>query len=154
MTRVLFFATILTGATFAQEFPVNMLDVREGVATADCGPPRPAPVVRGAPYSTILDPGGYWRDSQGRVRIETPYTMGVRGKAIFDPIAGFAYLLDEDAKVAHRMRLPVAGPSAPKEEPVGGVTSRAEPNPALFRAPAGYRIVDEPAPFTMKIRLK
>ena len=32
--------------------------------------------------------------------------------------------------------------------------SRAEPDPALFRPPADYRVIDEPAPLTMTIRLQ
>ena len=68
-------------------------------------------------------------------------------------MAGFAYLLDEDAKLAHRMKLP-PGPPAPREEPNGGVTSRADPDPALFRSPADYRVVDESAPFEVTIKIK
>ncbi len=61
------------------------------------------------------------------------------------------------------MRLPVAGPSAPNEDNVDiGVVrgfkmsqlTRTEPDPALFRPPADYNIVDETAPFRMTVPLK
>ncbi len=58
----------------------------------------------------------YARDSQGRVRTEKAHKVKLLTTAIFDPVAGCAYLLDEDSKIAHRMKLPAAGPSAPSED--------------------------------------
>ena len=150
MTRVLLFATIFTVAAVAQEFPTSAMRVSGAGVTATFGPPRAGPLVTGAPYwaEQQMPDGGviarYARDSQGRV-------------------AGCAYLLDEDSTVAHRMKLPAAVASTPGEDNLeaGGVRgfrmtrlSRSEPNPTLFRPPADYRVVDEPAPFTMTFQLK
>ena len=59
-----------------------------------------------------------WRDSQGRTRIEQqiglgmPMEAGMAGKYILvevrDPVAGFIYVLDEQAKVAHRLAAPAS----------------------------------------------
>jgi hypothetical protein len=151
MTQFLLFATILSGAAIAQEFPASGMRVSDGGVTATFGPPRPGPLVTGAPYSAEqqLPNGGvvarYARDSQGRVRTEKAHKVKLLTTAIFDPVAGCAYLLDEDSKIAHRMKLPAAGPSAPSEDnlEIGVVRgfrmarlSRAEPDPSLFRPPS------------------
>ena len=97
---------------------------------------------------------------------------------IFDPVAGVAYLLDDQKKVAHRMPLPPAAAStasqpAPNltietwESPelkltlvtkssngyTGRLTnlSRNLPDSALFRPPSDYKVVDESAPFPMAV---
>jgi hypothetical protein len=57
-----------------------------------------------------------WRDSQGRVRIDQPLGGGGLGNAPFkvpmlaqieDPVAGYIYILDDVAKVAHRVKAQV-----------------------------------------------
>src|SRR6266404_4517841 len=57
------------------------------------------------------------RDSQGRTRTERPVIGGMFGNQnagdfrvteIVDPVAGFAYLLDDQNEVAHRVALPAA----------------------------------------------
>lgn len=214
MKRILALA-FLSGAALAQEFPSTSLSSAVNEVSATYGPPRPAPLIAGAPYSaeqiqeyngnrTVI--GRFARDSQGRSRAERAYKFPpVWLTAIYDPVAGAAYLLDDVAKVAHRMALlpysPAAAPPAltgPNDESLGeqvvdGIRltgrrrngpltieiwrsedlqldvltkssngysgrleklSRAEPDPALFRPPADYRIVDEPAPFSMTIKLK
>ena len=213
--KSVFALAILSGAALAQEFPSTNLHVGADEVTATYGPPRPGPVVAGAPYSaeqvqeyngkaTVI--GRFARDSQGRTRAERAYKPAPYWLAtIYDPVAGVAYLVDDTAGIAHRMPLPPYDPatarppiSSRNEENLGeqvveglrltgrrlngpltieiwrsdelqvDVTTRSsngysgrlekltrvEPDPALFRPPAGHRVVDEPAPFTMTIRLK
>lgn len=207
----------------AQQFPSNSVEVQDGQVTAIYGPARYALVVTGAPYSAdqlqeYAPPGDaslsrsgiighFARDSQGRTRRSlafkpAPYWL----TEIFDPVAGIAILLDDQAKVAHRMavqpvpvpdqqaaansRLPtealgtrqIDGVAAEGTRDSGvlvmetwkspelkidllrrssnGYTtrlinlSRNEPDPALFRPPADYRVVDETKPFSMTIRTR
>ena len=87
--------------------------------------------ITGSPYSAdlidqhtqtladgtiITDPPGSQhnaRDSQGRSRVEVPLVVpktGVNGfepymTQISDPVAGFLYLLDDQSKTAHRVKL-------------------------------------------------
>ncbi len=90
--------------------------------------------VTGAPYSgvetmtfkRILADGNeisrhdetkVYRDGQGRVRMERTGTNR-QGQTrtivtIFDPVAGYSYMLNPATKVAHRMQLPPAGEPAP-----------------------------------------
>jgi hypothetical protein len=216
MERAIALAVFLTGAALAQSFHATNVRVGRAETTATYGPPLPAPVFTGAPYSTeqILEYNGdrnviarFARDSQGRTRAERALKIGPYWlTTIADPVAGIAYLLDDTAKVAHRMALPpydpatarpsIAGPNEENlgEQVVDGLRlsgrrvnggaliieiwrsedlqlevitrssngysgrleklSRAEPDPALFRPPADYRVVDEAAPFTMTFRLK
>lgn len=171
MGKTIALAAILSGAALAQGFHNVGMRVRNGVVTAMFGPPPPVGLVTGAPYSAehrmpdgqrVI--GRYARDSQGRVRIEAAHKMGFWTIAIYDPAAEVAYLLDQDKKVAHRMKLP---PPTPNPGPSGenleiGVVrgykmskfSRQEPSAALFRPPADYQIVDEPKPFAMTIPLR
>jgi hypothetical protein len=89
------------------------------------GAPRPAPVVTGAPYSAdqvqeYTPPDGasnarsnvighFARDAQGRTRMERAYKPApIWLTEIYDPVAGVAWLLDDQKKVAHRMTLPPA----------------------------------------------
>jgi len=216
MKRTIALAVFLSGAALAQEFSSTNVRVGATEVSGIYGPPRPAPVFTGAPYSTeqVLEYNGdrnvigrFARDSQGRTRAERALKVGPYWRTtIADPVAGIAYLLDDTAKVAHRMALPpydpatarppIAGPNDENlgERVVDGLRlsgrrvngrafsieiwrsedlqlevitrssngygghleklSRAEPDPALFRPPADYRVVDEPAPFPMTIRLK
>ncbi len=119
---------ILAGAAFAQEFPSSNAHSGQGGATATYGPPRPGPVVTDAPYSAeqIQEYNGksnvigrFARDPQGRTRFERAYKFPpVWLTTIYDPVAGVAYLLDEDAKVAHRMAMPPYDPATVRP-PIG-----------------------------------
>lgn len=60
-----------------------------------------------------------WRDSQGRVRVERSVLAGApTGRLrnvptlveIQDPVAGYAYIMDDVSRVAHRIKLAVIGP--------------------------------------------
>jgi hypothetical protein len=213
MKPVLLFATILSGAALAQEFPATNGHSENNQFVMTYGPPRPGPVVVGAPYSAeqIQEYNGnrsvigrFARDGNGRFRAERAYKFGPGWlTTIYDPVAGAAYLLDDEAKIAHRMALPPYDPAtarAPYVRPTdeslgeqvvdglrltghrrsGALTmevwrseelqlevitrssngysgrldklSRAEPDPALFRPPSGYRVVDQSAPFTVTFR--
>jgi hypothetical protein len=102
--------------------------------TASFGAPFGAgPVVTGAPYSgeevnenvKVLADGTrltqkmtirkVWRDAEGRTRTERPLGMGPNQNSmpliveVTDPIAGYKYTLDTQAKVAHRQALPAPG---------------------------------------------
>lgn len=209
-------AVFLSGAAFAQEFPSSNLSVGATDVSAIYGPPRPGPLVTGAPYSAeqvqeyrgarnVI--GRFARDSQGRLRKETAYKSAPYWlTTIYDPVARVAYLLDEAAKVAHRMALPpydaTAAPppfTGDNEEELGaqmddgirvtgrrvrrgtfwietwrvddlhidfmtrssnGYSSRlekltrAEPDPALFRPPADYTVIDQAAPFSMRVPIR
>jgi hypothetical protein len=92
--------------------------------------------VTGAPYSGVQNTqvqqdlaGGneisrqnqskVWRDGQGRVRIErsttNPSTNVTRTfVSIFDPVAGFSYMLNADAKTAVKMPTPPQNGAGPQ----------------------------------------
>jgi hypothetical protein len=96
------------------------------------GEMRPGKVVTGAPYSavaitetrqTLADgntisrkvQANVFRDSQGRTRRETTLTgvgpLAATGASrtfvrIYDPVAGTAFVLHQDTKVAEKLRLP------------------------------------------------
>lgn len=64
----------------------------------------------------------FWRDSQGRTRLERSFPPGTVGSAqssawptveIADPAAGFWYLLETEKKIVHRGRLPMPTPALP-----------------------------------------
>lgn len=210
-------------AASAQQFPSSSLHVQDGQVTAIYGPARDGPVVTGAPYSAdqlqdytpagATSPsasgiiGHFARDGQGRTRSSIAYKPAPYWLTeIFDPVAGVAFLLDDQAKVAHRMAVqpapaphqPVATRFAVTSQSLGtqmidgvlaegtrvssaqtvetwrsaelkidlitrssnGYSSRLinlrrnEPDPALFRPPADYRVVDETKPFSMTIRTR
>jgi hypothetical protein len=221
--RFVTLALIFVPASSAQQFPASSMQVRDGQVTAIYGPPRAEPVISAAPYSadelqeytppgeTVPSRSGiighFARDSQGRTRTSRAFKAAPFWLTeIFDPIAGAGILLDEQAKVAHRMVVQPAPaphqPVAPRSEVssqslgtrsiegwiaegtrVSGILtietwkspelkidlvtrssngygsrlinlSRAEPDPALFRPPADYRVVDETAPFSMTVRTR
>ena len=179
-------------------------------------PLQPTPTVTGAPYSadqlqehTILENGkpvtstyviGHlFRDSQGRTRTESALKSSPAWHIeIRDPVAGFAYVLDDSRKAAHRTSTQgtASRPDAPHANTVSlgtqaiegvlaegirttflapsglptlsvetwysaelnvtmltkssnGYSSklvnlrREEPDPALFRPPADYAVVDQ-----------
>lgn len=126
----------------AQRFSTGSLSVGDHEVTIVFGPPAPKPTLTGAPYSAdqIQDytpkPGDggrsatsdvighFYRDSQGRVRTEQAIKPApVWLVEVFDPVAGFAYLLDEQKKIAHRMALPAAPPDRPAPRMPGTVES-------------------------------
>jgi hypothetical protein len=125
----------LVALASAQQFASSSWNVKAGEVTAVFGPPRPAPILTGAPYSAdevqdYTPPDGnssprsnvishFARDAQGRTRIERAYKAApIWLTEIFDPVAGVAYLLDDQKKVAHRMPLPpVAAATAPPANP-------------------------------------
>jgi hypothetical protein len=127
-------AVLLSGASLAQEFPSNSLHAGPTEVTATYGPPRPGPVVTGAPYSAeqiqeYSRPGAaptrnvigrLARDTPGRTRKEIAYKAAPYWlTTIYDPVAGVAYLLDDTAKIAHRMALPPYDP-ATASPPIAG----------------------------------
>jgi len=74
--------------------------------------PKPA-IVTGAPYSAdeVQERAGFsgswvighfFRDSEGRTRTELALKPGGWSTRIVDPVAGFAYALDEKNRVAYR----------------------------------------------------
>lgn len=96
--------------------------------------PMPAiPMMANAPYSgreevelspttqggvTVRQPNRlgqkFWRDSQGRIRVEKSFDFGPNRTEgvptivqIQDPVAGFTYIMDDVNKVAHRIKVPV-----------------------------------------------
>jgi hypothetical protein len=215
MKHLVALAVFLSGAVLAQEFPSTKMRSGADEVSATFGPPRPAPVIAGAPYSAeeVQEDNGtrniigrFARDSQGRTRAERAHKFPpIWLTSIYDPVVGVAYLLEEPAKVAHRMPLPAYGTALARrpitssndenlgEQVVDGLRlsgrringrliieiwrsedlqievmtrssngysghleklTRSEPDPALFRPPAGYRVVDEAAPFPMTFHLK
>jgi len=170
---------LLAGTASAQVFGMWRIDGKNGEATFMFTPDAAAlaaPPVTGEPYSadrvTRLNGSEIvqtvCRDSEGRSRIE-----GIAGQTlveIVDPMARFAYLIDDAHHVAHRVALPVlenqplirksgqqAGVSGGMaSSAIGGSSgivtklvnvSRKEPDAALFRVPKDYKIVDEKATF-------
>jgi hypothetical protein len=125
----------LVAVASAQQFTSSAWNVKAGEVTAVFGPPRPAPILTGASYSadevqdytspdgnssprsTVI--GHFARDAQGRTRMERAYKPApIWLTEIFDPVAGVAYLLDDQKKVAHRMPLPPAlAATAPPANP-------------------------------------
>jgi hypothetical protein len=122
-------ALILAAAASAQQFDWSSPGVWEHQVTGVFGPPRIDRIVTGAPYSAdelneFTESDGtpprvyvinhYARDAQGRTRMERGYHAApIRTTEIFDPVAGIAYLLDDQNRVAHRMLLPPAVPITP-----------------------------------------
>ncbi len=105
------------------------------------GEMHPGKVVTGAPYSavaitetrqTLADgntisrkvQANVFRDSQGRTRREITLTgvgpLATTGESrtfvmIHDPVAGTAFVLHEDTKVAEKLRVPPGGPKHPAD---------------------------------------
>jgi hypothetical protein len=132
-------ALALVPAAFAQHFAMSSISVKRGAGgpgemTGVWGPPAPAPIVTGAPYSAdelqdYMPPDGrsaprsnvigrYARDYQGRTRtVSALKPAPVWLTEILDPVAGVAYLLNEPDKIACQMQLPPALASAPRPPP-------------------------------------
>jgi hypothetical protein len=128
-------------------------------------PLRTPPAVVNAPYSgedvnenvqTLADgthvtrQGGQhqktWRDSQGRVRMERPFVSGpaVLKNAptlveIVDPVAGYAYIMDDITRVAHRIKLAAGGAKPQSQAMMAATQSRVVSVPAPGPAGAGQR---------------
>ncbi len=132
IVRLFLVSAIFIGAAPAQEFSSLSWSVRANEATIVFGPPRAMTSVIGAPYSadqvgeytqTLADGtsttksaviGHFFRDSQGRTRIERAYKAApIWLTQIFDPVGGFGYVLDEQNKVAHRMALQTGSAARP-----------------------------------------
>src|SRR5271168_2476160 len=110
-------AALVSGAMAGQQlFDRGGFFTADGVIHATFAGFHALPTVNGAPYSADVvveqkgqsgPPQRVARDSEGRVRIER--AMLPSGEAvptliqIFDPIAGFDYILDDQNKVAHRI---------------------------------------------------
>ena len=116
---------IVAAAASAQQFELSLWFVRGDRVDLVAGPPLPAPIVVGGPYSadqleddvppdgssapTSRVVGHFARDTQGRTREEQTYKPAPFWLThIFDPIAGVAYLLDDHKHIAYRMALPPA----------------------------------------------
>jgi len=127
--KALGLALIFAAALPAQNFNWSSPGVWEHQVTGVFGPPSIDRIVTGAPYSAdelneftasdgtptqVYVINHYARDPQGRTRMERGYHAApIRTTEIFDPVAGIAYLLDDQNKVAHRMLLPPAVPITP-----------------------------------------
>src|SRR5258708_29644702 len=131
-TRILqlfFVSATLVGAATMPKFPTLAMSVGVHDATIVFGPPRAMPSVTGAAFSAdeVLDQtktlpdgahrtqssviGHLFRDSQGRTRVEQVWKAApIWTTEIFDPVEGFAYILDEQHKVAHRMAIQQSQP--------------------------------------------
>ena len=119
-----FVSAIFICAAPMPKFPTLSMSVNVNEATIVFGPPRATPTITGAAYSadeglerteTLPDgtqktksgvTGHLFRDSQGRTRTEqlwkpAPFWI----TEIFDPVQGFAYILDDQKKIAHKMAL-------------------------------------------------
>jgi hypothetical protein len=124
MKTVWIFLILVNSAT-AQQFSSSSWNVKDSEVTFVVGAPRPATVITGAPYSAdeiqeYISPDGtssprstvvghFARDGAGRSRMERAYKPApIWLTEIFDPVAGVAYLLDDQKKVAHRMLMPPA----------------------------------------------
>lgn len=90
-----------------------------------------------------------YRDSQGRTRIERTFCQ-IRGQEegqyveIRDPVAGYGYILDPNARVAHRYVLEVRQPDAASPTNAGSVAARLA-TAAPTAAPAALAAAPRPA---------
>jgi hypothetical protein len=132
--KTVWISLILVSGATGQQFASSSWNVKENEVTFVVGAPRPAPIVTGAPYSAdevqeYRSPDGtpdarrnvighMARDAAGRTRMERAYKPApIWMTEIFDPVAGVAYLLDEQKKVAHRMAFSPAPATAPAVNP-------------------------------------
>jgi len=147
MTRIALACALLASALPGQQIfrSMSMSSDQDGIhAVFSAVRVTPGAVVTGAPYSAdqvsehtqtladgthIAQPNNgkqhMARDSQGRVRIERPIMGGgPDGQMpllveISDPVAGVAYILDDQNKVAHRVTMEARARTAPPR--AGGV---------------------------------
>ncbi len=143
--RLVALSLMLVATTSAQHFAETEWKVNEGEGAAVFGPAHATPILTGEPYSADevqehTPPDGTSgpisavighsaRDAQGRTRTEQGYKWPpISLTEIIDPVAGVAYLLDDQKKIAHRMLLtPATTPEqfqAPRAtgEPLGSQT--------------------------------
>jgi hypothetical protein len=137
--RLVTVSLILVATASAQQFDSSEWKVNETGGTAVFGPPHAAPILIGEPYSadevqehtppdgasgrTSAVIGHAARDYQGRTRTEQGYKWPpVSLTEIIDPVAGVAYLLDDQKKVAHRMLLAPALTANPPPTEDSGTT--------------------------------
>ena len=160
--------------------------VRSGTFTASTtiGPMPVGPAVAGLPYSCeqvsehtqTLSDGTHisdrrivtkmFRDSAGRTRTERPFMIGPLGSSddapvmidIFDPVAGYHYVLDSTRRVAHRSAASAIPPFAPPPPPPGsarlgvqgalipgivaGPDIRQLPHPEMSNESLGTKIIE------------
>ena len=126
---LLFVSALFIGAATIPTFPSLSMNVGVHEATIVFGPPRATPSVTGAAYSadevleytTTLADGTHrtqssvishlFRDSQGRIRVELAWKAApIWTTEIIDPVEGFAYILDDQQKIAHRMAMQPSQP--------------------------------------------
>jgi hypothetical protein len=130
---------------------------------------RPLAVVRNAPFSAeqqrerheVLPNGAHidqvsrplkmWRDSAGRLRMETPplryENRDEQGfpylVVIFDPVLKSEYVLDAPQHIAHRLSVAtveVPPPNPDANDQIGSVDKSA--NGTVTREPLGYRTIE------------
>jgi len=97
------------------------------------GPGSHTPIT-GAPYSAVetrqvqqtladgnqishQDQSKVYRDTQGRIRMEHTTPQGEARVAIFDPVAGFAYILDPTKQTVMKRPIPTPNQAASGEPP-------------------------------------
>ena len=133
---------MLVATTSAQHFAETEWKVNEGEGAAVFGPAHATPILTGEPYSADevqehTPPDGTSRpisavighsarDAQGRTRTEQGYKWPpISLTEIIDPVAGVAYLLDDQKKIAHRMLLtPATTPEQFQAPRATGETTR------------------------------
>ncbi len=133
MIKIVLISAALASATMGQQLfdRGGFFTGPDGVLHATLAGFHGLPPVTGAPYSadTVVEHADAThiaqqnttqhvaRDSQGRVRIEGKMTpTAPKLVQIFDPVAGFDYILDDQNKVAHR----IAVLPRPPDELTGG----------------------------------
>jgi hypothetical protein len=135
--RITFLFSLFASLVFGQFASNSMSSRLDGDAmnvTINGVPVNSGYLVAGAPYSgervsvlvQTLNDGTHitntfpmkhklWRDSQGRLRQET--SLSKDGEfilvEIYDPVAGFSYVIEDAAKVAHRSALATPKPYVP-----------------------------------------
>jgi hypothetical protein len=116
---LLFVSAQFIGATTMPTLPSLLMRVGSHEATIVLGPPGGTPSVTGAAYSadevleyttTLADwthrtqgsvIGHLFRDAHGRIRAEKAWKAApIWTTEIFDTVEGFAYLLDDQQKIA------------------------------------------------------
>jgi hypothetical protein len=121
---LLFTSALFIGAATMPTLPSLSMHVGVHEATIVFGRPKATPSVIHAAFSadqvleyttTLADRtprthssviSHLFRDSQGRIRVEQALKAApIWTTEIFDPVEGFAYLLDDQQKIAHRMAM-------------------------------------------------
>jgi hypothetical protein len=66
----------------------------------------------------------YYRDAEGRTRVEHVENGAVRDIVVQDPVAGTTFFLNPEAKVAHKMPAPLSAGMPPLPPPPAGAETR------------------------------